>query len=608
MSGRVVLGRYRVVAPLARGGMGIIYLGRLEGAAGFSKPVVIKTVIPDAKDARAAQLFAREARIVSNLEHPSIVGVLDFGEVDGEYIMVLEYVHGFHLGNWWRYVREARGSMPVAHAVEVLLPVLDALDFAHRLKRSDGTPLDIVHRDISPANILLDLQGNVKLHDFGIARMADDEFKTQDGTFRGTLSFTAPETVQGVAASPRSDLYACGVVLYQMIAGANPFRGELPSETLHRVMTHVPPRLRAQRDDVSEALDAVIARAMQKDPALRFDSAGSFADALRAARTWPEPEASAALAAAILRDFSGEEMPTYLGVEALHVRDAAWRALQTPRDRQPLTSSRPPGGTPRQQLTETGELPAPDGSLATVQALPSASLLKLARQGAPTAKGENDLTSLIPVAPAAVGTAAAAAPTPAPASRRGLVAFGFLAGLLALGAAAYPLLRREPAPSAPRFLLIEKETDAEPSASPSQSVAAQPLTATPAVTPPAVTPPAVTPPAVTPSSVGAALVKAPRAGSEVSGSSLTAAFQKQRGRVEACFRDHPSSTSASPQVTIRFQIEASGAVRSAELSPPSIGGSTLGACLLGVARGTHFPASEAPVSFSIPITARKTGG
>src|SRR5687768_4924312 len=184
--------------------MGIVYLGRLEGAAGFAKPVVIKTVIPDAKDDRSAQLFAREARIVSNLEHPSIVGVLDFGEADGEYVMVLEYVHGFHLGSWLRFVQEMRGSMPVEHAVEVMLPALDALDFAHRLTRADGTPLDIVHRDVSPANILLDHLGHVKLHDFGIARMADDEFKTQDGTFRGTLSFTAPETLQGVAASPRS--------------------------------------------------------------------------------------------------------------------------------------------------------------------------------------------------------------------------------------------------------------------------------------------------------------------------------------------------------------------------------------------------------------------
>ncbi len=610
MSGRVVLGRYRIVAPLARGGMGIIYLGRLEGAAGFSKPVVIKTVIPDAKDARAAQLFAREARIVSNLEHPSIVGVLDFGEVDGEYIMVLDYVHGFHLGNWWRYVREARGSMPVTHAVEVMLPVLDALDFAHRMKRADGTPLDIVHRDISPANILIDHLGNVKLHDFGIARMADDEFKTQDGTFRGTLSFTAPETVQGIAASPRSDLYACGVVLYQLLAGANPFRGELPSETLHRVMTHVPPRLRLQRPDVSEPLDAAIARAIEKDPALRFDSASSFAAALRAARTWSEPEATADMAEAIQRDFTGDEMPAYLGVEALHVRDTAWRAAQPTRDRVPLASSRPPAKPSREQITETGQLSASDAASATVQALPSASLMELARQGAARTKRDSDLTSLRLAVADPVGVAAAAVPTaptapiaptaaaaePASAPRRRLLAFAVVGGVLAVGGVAYPLLRREPAPSAPRFLLIEKQADQESSVSPDSS---------------AVPPPTSAPAGVAPSSAGGggAVVRAPRAGSEAaSGSTLTSAFQKQRGRIEGCFRAQPSDAAALPQVTIRFQIEASGVVRSAELSPASVAGSPLGACLLGVARGTRFPVGDAPVSFTIPITARKAAG
>jgi eukaryotic-like serine/threonine-protein kinase len=594
MSGRVVLGRYRVVAPLARGGMGIIYLGRLEGAAGFSKPVVIKTVIPDAKDTRAAQLFAREARIVSNLEHPSIVGVLDFGEVDGEYIMVLEYVHGFHLGNWWRYVKEARGSMPVAHAVEVMLPVLDALDFAHRMKRADGTPLDIVHRDISPANILVDQLGNVKLHDFGIARMADDEFKTQDGTFRGTLSFTAPETVQGVVASPRSDLYACGVVLYQLLAGSNPFRGESPSETLHRVMTHVPPRLRTLRQDVSEPLDAAIARAIEKEPALRFDSASSFAAALRAARAWSEQEAAAELVAAIQRDFTGDEMPAYLGVEALHVRDAAWRALQPSRGGVPLSSSRPPARAAREQVTETGQLPAADAGSATIQASPSESLLALARQGAAQPKGESDPTSLRPVLPmAAMGPAPPIAQAAAPTPRRRLLAFGILGGVLALGGVAYPLLRRESAAPAPRFLLIEQQVEQEPSTSPKQSVAPPPLSA---------------PAAVGPSSPGTALVKPARAGSDASGSTLTAAFQKQRGLIEACFRAQPSDAAALPQVTIHFQIEPSGVVRSAELSPASVYGSALGGCLLGVARATQFPAGDAPVSFTIPITARKAAG
>ena len=604
MFGRVLLGRYRVVAQLARGGMGIIYLGRLEGAAGFAKPVVIKTVIPDTRDTRAAQQFAREARILSNLEHPSIVGVLDFGEVDGEYIMVLEYMHGFHLGNWWRYVRATRGEMPVAHAVEVMLPVLDALDFAHSLKRADGTPLDIVHRDISPANILLDLQGNVKLHDFGIARMADDEFKTQDGSLRGTLSFTAPETLQGIAASPRSDLYACGVVLYQLLAGANPFRGEQPSETLHRVVTHVPPPLQAGRSDVSRALDDAIACAMAKDPALRFDSAASFAAALRAARSWSEPETAVELASVILTDFSSQEMPAYLGVESLKLRDAAWRAAQ-PLNGLPLSSSRPPKGA-GPQTNEAGQALNAESSSGTIQALPSASLLALVRAGEAQAVKEDDATVVAPAAAAAAAAEAAiavrgpgtatdtAAPRRKPAP---IVALGLIGIALSLGGATYSLFRRHAEPPAPRFLLIEKQNDSEET--PSVSASAAPTNGVPAFT---------SAPAAKPASSNAATARVVRGSNDASGSTLTSAFQKQHGRIEACFRAQPSEAVAPPQVTIRFSIEANGAVRNAELLPASLAGSALGVCILGVARGTAFPASDAPVSFSIPITARKTAG
>ena len=587
-----MLGRYRVVAPLARGGMGIIYLGRLEGAAGFSKPVVIKTVIPDAKDTRAAQLFAREARIVSNLEHPSIVGVLDFGEVDGEYIMVLEYVHGFHLGNWWRYVMHARQQMPLTHAVEVMLPILDALDFAHRLTRADGTPLDIVHRDISPANILLDHLGNVKLHDFGIARMADDEFKTQDGTFRGTLSFTAPETLHGVPAGPRSDLYACGVVLYQLLAGSNPFRGEQPSETLHRVVTHVPPRLRSRRADVPEGIDAAIARALEKEPERRFDSAGSFAAALRAARTWPEADATAELASVIHADFIGAEMADFLGVETLQVRDTAWRAAQPARASIPLGSSRPPGGDPS---TETGPL-ARDAQSSTVQAMPSEALLRLVRDGV-GGRSENEVTAVAPVPPLSPSLLPAGS---ARAQRRPwLLIVGLAGGALVFGGAAYAFLRPAPPPPAPRFLLIEKES--EPGPVPGSSSSALPGGSTPV-------PSSLEPSASSRSGVAGLGPKPPRGGSEAPGSSITAAFQKQRGRVEACFRAQPGEAAAQPQLTIRFQIEATGAVRSVELSPAAVAGSALGGCILGVARSTRFPPGDAPVSFTIPITARKTTG
>jgi hypothetical protein len=442
----------------------------------------------------------------------------------------------------------------------------------------------------------------VKLHDFGIARMADDEFKTQDGTFRGTLSFTAPETLHGIAASPRSDLYACGVVLYQLLAGANPFRGEQPSETLHRVVTHVPPRLRSRRDDVPEAIDAAIARALEKEPERRFDSAGSFAAALRAARTWLEADATTELASVIHADFTGPDMAAFLGVETLQSRDAAWRAAQPVRQRTPLGSSRPPGGD---ASTETGPL-ASDAQSSTMQAMPSESLLQLARGGAGR-PNENEVTAVAPVPPLSpsllpggAAKAAAAATAPARAPRRpGPLMFGLAGAVLVVGGAAYAFLRPAPAPPAPRFLLIEKESEPGQVALPNPS-------ALPAASVPVRSP---LQPNGTSSASGASLgPKAPRGSAEAPGSSITAAFQKQRGRVEACFRAQPEEASAQPQLTIRFQVEATGAVRSVELLPAALAGSALGGCILTVARSTRFPPGEAPVSFTIPITARKTTG
>ena len=276
MLGRMVLGRYRIVRALARGGMGMIYLGRVEGAAGFAKPVVVKTVIPHlSADSHMGAMLIREARILSNLQHPNIVAVLDFGQVGDAYVMVLEYVHGYHLGQWVRYLSAKERRLDVDHAVHIATHVLDALHYAHRIKRPDGIGLGIVHRDVSPANILIDIQGQVKLHDFGIARMHEEsaEYKTQEGTFKGTLPFAAPETIQGVPASPSSDVYSCGVVLYQMLAGKNPFKGAQANETLHRVLTLNAPPLSAVREDVPPEIDEAVAKALAKTPEERFASA-----------------------------------------------------------------------------------------------------------------------------------------------------------------------------------------------------------------------------------------------------------------------------------------------------------------------------------------------
>ena len=197
MIGQLVLGRYRIVRLLAQGGMGAVYLARVEGAAGFAKPVVVKRILPQLSDSIEDQeRFIREAQILSNIRHPGIVNVIDFGKVEGAYLMVLEYVHGYHLGQWMKYVIRTREKMSWDVSVVVMLQVLAALHYAHTHQRSDGSRATIIHGDISPGNILLDVEGNVRLADFGIARIEAEQTTRKastEGIFRGKLSYAAPE-------------------------------------------------------------------------------------------------------------------------------------------------------------------------------------------------------------------------------------------------------------------------------------------------------------------------------------------------------------------------------------------------------------------------------
>lgn len=562
--GSVILGRYRVIRPIARGGMGTIYLGRVEGAAGFAKPVVVKTVHAALNDKVGAQLFAREARIVSNLQHPGIVAVIDFGKVGSAYVMVLEYVHGFHLGQWFRYVLETRGAMPVSHAVHVVLQVLDAFSYAHSLKRPNGASLGIVHRDVSPANILIDSQGHVKLHDFGIARMADDEYKSQDGTFRGTLPYTPPEGFGCGTPAPSYDQYACAVVLYQLLAGANPFKGKEPRETIALVLTHVPEPLSIFRDDVPPEIESAIARALSKDPVERFASTADFAAALRAGLEWSEEGAARETAAQIIADFEGADMAKRLGLESLASRNAAWREAQGLPTHHPVSlSSSPP-------TTVTGVTGA-----VTVSAPPQERAPKPAANASAIAHPRQQ-------------------PRAASLLRAG--ALGAVAAALAAAAGAIYVSWRNPTADAPKYLLIEKQDTDKQSAPP--VAAAMPGPAPAQVVPSASAQPS--PPVTAPSASAAA--KPARSASR--GSELARAFQRQESKIQACFHQHADNVEGSPRLSVRFQIDASGTVRQAALSPAAIGASSLGECILGIARGTSFGPQVEPISFSIPIAAR----
>ena len=327
----LVLGRYRILRRLARGGMGAVYLGRTEGAEGFARPVVIKRVLPGlSEDREITQLFVREAHILSNLQHPNIVPVLDFGqEANGGYVMGLEYVHGYALSDWHTYLCEARGALPIQHAVHITCKVLDALHYAHTYQRADKV-MPVIHRDVTPTNVLLNDQGIVKLVDFGVARMLGDDgdFSTKRAQVRGKLPYLPAEAFRGVEPSVASDVYSTGVMLYELLTGANPFNATQQADVFAKVLELTPNPVDEVREDASTELAAVLRRAMHRDLSVRFSSAAEFASALRGARRGSEDESTRALAAQIREDFLGD-MPQQLALEPLVARELTWRGTRS---------------------------------------------------------------------------------------------------------------------------------------------------------------------------------------------------------------------------------------------------------------------------------------
>jgi len=262
----LLAGRYLLEEQIARGGMGEVWRARDEV---LNRPVAVKLLHDSlAGDAKAAERFRREAHTAAQISHPNMANVFDYIEQDGQPGIVMELVPGETLAD--RLAKKKR--IPFREAVRITDDVLSALSAAHAA--------GIVHRDIKPANVLLTPSGDVKVTDFGIARSLSDSSLTQTGTVMGTAHYSAPEQVRGESASPSSDIYSMGVVLYEMLTGERPYSGDTPIAVAMARLSEDPPRPKSRRPAIPDALDAVVMRALAREPADRFASAAEMRAAL----------------------------------------------------------------------------------------------------------------------------------------------------------------------------------------------------------------------------------------------------------------------------------------------------------------------------------------
>jgi eukaryotic-like serine/threonine-protein kinase len=274
--------RYRPLFKLDSGGMAEVYVAEAESMAGFKKKVAIKRILPNlVKDDRFVRMFLDEARLSLHLSHANIVTVFDIGKSSSTYFIVMEYVEGINLKGILQEFARRRITFPVQLTVWILNEVLKGLDYAHRLRDPEtGRQLGIVHRDISPPNILLSWNGEIKLTDFGLAKASTQLESTDPGVVKGKFSYLSPEAASGLEVDARADIFAVGILAYEMLTGRRLFLGESDYQTVQMVRAAEVPSITAQNPEVTGDLEAIIRKALARDVDARYQSASDMADDL----------------------------------------------------------------------------------------------------------------------------------------------------------------------------------------------------------------------------------------------------------------------------------------------------------------------------------------
>jgi serine/threonine-protein kinase len=357
------LDRFELIAELASGGMGTVYLARLGGAGGFQRLYAIKRLHEHlARHGEFIEMFLDEARLAARIHHPNVVPILEIGTTDAGYYLVMEYVEGDTAGHLFFTATQEKKDIAPRIAVRIVLDALAGLHAAHEGTDDEGRSLEIVHRDVSPHNILVSVDGVSRITDFGIARAASRLAITRTGQLKGKVAYMAPEQARSEKIDRRADVFAMGICLWEMIARRRLFKAEGEGETLNRLLYEPIPPLRSVVPDVPREIDEICAKALARDLDQRFATAAAFSDALEDAARALDWLGSHREVAACIHDVLGHDISE---------RRADLRAWLTDTERK---SAMPPAES-------SGDLGAPKGAMVSVYVPPLFDTLHGAAEG-----------------------------------------------------------------------------------------------------------------------------------------------------------------------------------------------------------------------------------
>ncbi|HEY8432961.1 MAG TPA: protein kinase [Sandaracinaceae bacterium] len=450
------VGDYQIVAKLKSGGMATLFLGRRVGAEGFSRHVAIKVVHEHlANDPTFVQMFVDEALLSAKIQHPNVVHVEELRELNGRHFLAMEYVHGCPLSTLMTALRERGRTLGPELATYIAVEVAEGLHAAHETKGSDGQLLGVVHRDVSPQNVLLAYRGHVKLIDFGVAKARGRAQQTTGGSLKGKIGYMSPEQAFGRPVDRRTDVYALGVVLWEMLTGRRAFAADNDFALLELVRNPNLPPPSTLNPAVPPALDAVVARATAREPDQRFETAQQMRKAL------------------------AQAVPSALALDASDLERllAATVGEEIERERRVLPES-------VSGIVSAALLPAPADAEEIVATLTVSAANLLATGADPTSRSSGVREKAPEPFASPSGTLVlptnapeAASPAPARASRAPWIALGASTALLVIGGAAVLAWKLVSEP--PPMEAIELPRTAEPSVSPQAEPPAPPTQAVP---------------------------------------------------------------------------------------------------------------------------------